>query len=231
MRRALTALILLSLSTFAGLSLALSASATSPKSEEDELLRNATLVFTQRGDRAGGSHPGFGAHASVGHRDCPGRRTRRGSIPRQRGRERAGRVSGPLDASGDLRLRRRDSLSISMPSRLILCSSLNRAAGWTGSSGRVPTSVAARPMAAGSLGHDTLTRINADLVAYMRFEHYFAGVAVDDWIVQEMTASNAALYGRPYSTDEIVRGAGFFHAPQAARMWREALANYFREMS
>ena len=93
------------------------------------------------------------------------------------------------------------------------------------------TSVAARPMAAGDLGHDTLTRLNADLVAYMQFGHYFAGVAVDDWIVQEMKASNAALYGRPYSTDEIVRGAGFFHAPRAARIWREALTSYFREMS
>ena len=65
----------------------------------------------------------------------------------------------------------------------------------------------------------------------MQFEHYFAGVAVDEWIVQEMKASNAVLYGRPYSTDEIVRGAGFFHVPRAARTWREALTNYFREMS
>jgi hypothetical protein len=46
-----------------------------------------------------------------------------------------------------------------------------------------------------------------------------------------MTESNAVLYGRPYSTDDIVRGAGFFHTRGPARMWRDALAAYFREMS
>jgi lipid-binding SYLF domain-containing protein len=86
-------------------------------------------------------------------------------------------------------------------------------------------------MAAGGLGHSTPTRINADLLAYMQFENYFAGVTVDDWIVQEIKASNAILYGRPYSTDDIVRGAGFFRVPTAARMWRDAIAGYFREMS
>ncbi len=86
-------------------------------------------------------------------------------------------------------------------------------------------------MAAGGLGHERPLGVNADLVAYVQFDSYFAGVAVNDWIVQEMKASNARLYGRPYSTDEIVRGAGFFHLPQAARMWRDALASYFREMS
>ena len=46
-----------------------------------------------------------------------------------------------------------------------------------------------------------------------------------------MRDSNAVLYGRPYSTDDIVRGAGFFHVPASARRWRETLARYFRKMS
>ncbi len=57
-------------------------------------------------------------------------------------------------------------------------------------------------------------RIDADLLAYMQFDDYFAGVTIDDWVVEDMTASNAVLYGRPYSTDDIVRGAGFFHVPR-----------------
>jgi hypothetical protein len=34
-----------------------------------------------------------------------------------------------------------------------------------------------------------------------------------------------------YSTADIVRGAGFFHVPFSARAWRDAIAEYFREMS
>ena len=86
-------------------------------------------------------------------------------------------------------------------------------------------------MAAGALGHNALARMDADLLAYIQFDNYFAGVTIDDWVVDDMTASNAALYGRPYSTDDIVRGAGFFHLPSSARKWREALAGYFRQMS
>ena len=89
----------------------------------------------------------------------------------------------------------------------------------------------ARPTAPGALGHSSPAGINADVLAYMQFAHYFAGVTVTDWVVQEVKASNAILYGRPYSTDDIVRGAGFFHLPHAARMWRDAIAGYFREMS
>ena len=31
--------------------------------------------------------------------------------------------------------------------------------------------------------------------------------------------------------DALLRGAGFFRVPSSARMWRETLADYFREMS
>jgi lipid-binding SYLF domain-containing protein len=83
----------------------------------------------------------------------------------------------------------------------------------------------------GALGHSTPVQIDADLLAYAQFDNYLAGVTIDDWIVDDMTASNATLYGRPFSADDIVRGAGFFHVPSSARMWRDALADYFREMS
>jgi lipid-binding SYLF domain-containing protein len=86
-------------------------------------------------------------------------------------------------------------------------------------------------IAAGALGHNTPMRIEADLVAYMQFDAYFAGVTIAEWQLNEMTESNARLYGRPYSTEDIVRGAGFFNISSAARAWRDALAGYFREMS
>jgi lipid-binding SYLF domain-containing protein len=92
-------------------------------------------------------------------------------------------------------------------------------------------SPATLPIVAGVLGHDTRVRLDADLVAYLHFGDYFAGVTIYDWTVSEMRDANARLYGRPYSTDDIVRGAGFFHLPSSARVWRGAIAAYFREMS
>lgn len=91
-------------------------------------------------------------------------------------------------------------------------------------------SIAARPITAGPLGHSS-PQNGEDLVAYVQFDRYFAGVTIDDWVVRGLTASNATLYGRPYSTDDIVRGAGFFRLPPGARIWRDVIASYFREMS
>ncbi len=84
---------------------------------------------------------------------------------------------------------------------------------------------------AGPLGHDTPVRIHADLFTYMKVGNYLAGMTIDDCVLQEIRESNAVLYGRPYSTDNIFRGAGFFHIKGPIRMWRDALAAYFREMS
>ena len=92
-------------------------------------------------------------------------------------------------------------------------------------------SAISRPIAPGAIGHSSPARIDADLVAYIHFDRYFAGVTIDGWAVDGLTASNAALYGRPYSADDIVRGAGFFRLPHAARIWRDVIATYFREMS
>jgi lipid-binding SYLF domain-containing protein len=83
----------------------------------------------------------------------------------------------------------------------------------------------------GPLGQETHERLDADLVGYMQFGDYFAGVSVERWTVVGMGSMNRELYRRAYSTDDIVRGAGFFNPPPAARAWLDALADYFREMS
>jgi lipid-binding SYLF domain-containing protein len=88
-----------------------------------------------------------------------------------------------------------------------------------------------RPMLPGPVGQNTRVQATADLLAYMHFGAYFAGVTVEDWMITEMSSSNARLYGRPYSTDEIIRGDGFFFLPPAARRWRNALSGYFNRMS
>ena len=83
----------------------------------------------------------------------------------------------------------------------------------------------------GPLGQDTREQLAADVVGYLEFGDYFAGVSVDNWTIVGMSSANQQLYGRPYSTDEIVRGAGFFNPPPASRSWLDALAGYFHETS
>jgi lipid-binding SYLF domain-containing protein len=87
------------------------------------------------------------------------------------------------------------------------------------------------PLEPGPVGLDARSRVETDILAYMQFGEYFAGVAIEDWEVSELRSSNEQLYGRPYSTDDILRGAGFFRLPKMARLWREAIADYFRAMS
>jgi lipid-binding SYLF domain-containing protein len=84
-------------------------------------------------------------------------------------------------------------------------------------------------IAAGPIAEDE--SVAADLVAYVRFENYFAGVTIDDWTIESAKDANAALYGKGYSTASIVRGQGFFHLRPAARAWHETLAELFGRMS
>jgi lipid-binding SYLF domain-containing protein len=88
-----------------------------------------------------------------------------------------------------------------------------------------------RAIVAGALGHNAPVRINADLLGYMHFDGYLAGLTIENWSVRGMRESNMVLYGTPYSTDDVLRGRGFFRLPPAARMWRDAIAGYFRGMS
>ena len=230
MHRALTALILISFTTLAGLSLAPAASATSPISDEDDLLRNAARVFTRAVEAPAAAIPAavllrasaiavIPAAARDGTRyygkgvvSARGARPDYWTPPAIIGFE--GAI--PLDV---------DSASIDF----VFIAQSRRGLDWLAAPRT--TSTTARAMAAGALGHGTPAAIDADLIAYIQFENYFAGVTIKDWIVQEVQSSNVRLYGRPYSTDEIVRGAGFFHVPSSARMWRDAIARYFRHMS
>ena len=82
-------------------------------------------------------------------------------------------------------------------------------------------------IAAGPLEELTPAAAKADVIGYVQFADYFAGVTISDWSIAEVRSSNEHLYGRPYSTDEIIRGAGFFRLPWAARQWRDAVADYF----
>jgi lipid-binding SYLF domain-containing protein len=83
----------------------------------------------------------------------------------------------------------------------------------------------------GPLGDDTAVTMDVDLLAYMRFDGYFAGVTIDRWSITEMKPSNARLYGKPYSSADILKGNGTFAVPVLAEGWRSALASYFRGRS
>ena len=87
------------------------------------------------------------------------------------------------------------------------------------------------PIVQGPHGHDTDVRLDADLLGYMQFGDYFAGVTIREWTISEAKSWNAQLYGRPYSTADILGGAGFFHLPPAARAWRNSLRDYYKELS
>jgi len=84
-------------------------------------------------------------------------------------------------------------------------------------------------IASGPVNEDEHTA--ADLVAYVRFGNYFAGVTIEDWTIKSVTEANAALYGKGYSTEAVVRGFGFFQVRPAARAWRETLAELFGRTS
>ena len=230
MRRPHLALIFVPIGILAGLSLTPSVTITSPISEEEELLRSATLVFSRAVDTPAAAIPAavlirasgiavIPAATGLGNRyHGKGVLSARGARPDDwtppavidfEGAIPFDLEAGPIDVVLVAQTRRGlDALVQERYSREI-----------------------ARPTVPGALGHSSPAGINADVVAYMQFARYFAGVTITDWVVQEDRDSNAILYGRPYSTDDIVRGAGFFHLPHAARMWRDAIADYFREMS
>jgi len=217
-----------SLCALAGLSLT-SVSATSPTSDEDELLQNAALVFARAVQRPATAIPAAvlmraTAIAVVPSATKDGIRYSGKGVMSERG-ARPERWTPPAIISFegetplDLEAGTLDFIFVAQTQRGADYLIADRTA-----------NIAVRPIAAGPLGHSS-PQNGEDLVAYIQFDRYFAGVTLDEWVVRGLTASNAALYGRPYSTDDIVRGAGFFHLPPGALMWRDVIASYFREMS
>jgi lipid-binding SYLF domain-containing protein len=230
MRRPHLALIFVSIGTLAGLSLTHSVTATSPISEEDELLKNATLVFSRAVDTPAAAIPAAVLIRATGIAVIPAamgqgnRYQGRGVLSARGARPDDWTPPAVIDVEGtipfDLEAGSIDVVLVAQTRRGL--DSLAQ----DGSSREI-----ARSIAPGPLGHSAPAGSHADVLAYMQFARYFAGVTVTDWVVREVKDSNAILYGRPYSTDDIVRGAGFFHLPAAARMWRDAIADYFRAMS
>ena len=223
-----------SLVLFAGILVALTpaarTSAISPSSDEHELLRTSTLVFTRAVAMPAAAIPASALMRATAIAAIPSavkdgaRYYGQGVISARGARGNYWTPPAVIAFEGhiplDLESRAVDFLLIAQTRRGLAYLTEGRF-------------VSAEPssLVPGALGHNAPVRIDADVLAYIQFDHYFAGVAIENWVVDDMTASNAALYGRPFSTDDIVRGAGFFHVPSSARTWRNALAHYFREMS
>jgi lipid-binding SYLF domain-containing protein len=223
-------LILPIISILAGLSLAATPSATSSTSDEDELLRNATLVFEHAVETPVAAIPADVLMRATAITVVPaavkdGTRFYGNGVVSARG-ARADHWTPPavIAFEGAIPLDLETGAA-----DFILVAQTQRGLDYF-LQGRV-RNTATHSIEAGPLGHNTLVRINTDLFAYMKIGNYLAGVTIDDCVLQEIRESNAVLYGRPYSTDDIVRGAGFFHIRGRIRMWRDALAAYFREMS
>ena len=228
MRRAVIAFAFIFAGILAGLSLTAGASATSPVSIEDELLQNATLVFSRAVQVPAAAIPAAVLMRATGIVVVPGamkegHRVRGKGVVSARGaRPDVWTPPAVISVEGDIPL----NLESSALDFVIVAQSRR------GLDYLVQARHASdHAIFAGALGHNAPPEMTADLLAYAQFGDYFAGVTIDRWVLQEMTASNEALYGRPYSTDDIVRGAGFFHLPPAARIWRNALAEYFRQMT
>ncbi len=231
MRRPHLALIFVSIGTLAGLSLAALVTATSPISEEDELLRNATLVFARAVDTPAAAIPAAVLIRASGIAVIPaatGQGNRyhgRGVLSARGARPDDWTPPAVIDFEGaipfDLEAGPIDVVLVAQTrrgldySRAGTIQQRNRAA---------HCARCARAQLSGAGSTPTFLRT-------CNSHNTSPASRSTDWVVQEVKASNAILYGRPYSTDDIVRGAGFFHVPHAARMWRDAIADYFREMS
>ena len=230
MLRGSTLLVLMVAGIFAGLSPAATTSALSPIPEEDDLLRSATNVFSRAVAAPAAAIPAAilmraTAIAAVPSAVRDGTRYYgRGVVSARGARPDQWTPPAVIAFEGDIPL----DLEATAVDFLVIAQTRRGLAYLT--LGRLP-GTAPYSMVPGAVGHNAPIRIYADLLAFVRFDKYFAGVTIDNWTVDDMRASNAVLYGRPYSTDDIVRGAGFFHMPSSARMWREALASYFRDMS
>ena len=230
MRRFFTLLALASISTLSWLSLASTSSATSPTSEEDELLRDATLVFQRAVDTLPAAIPpaimmrarGI-AVIPAALKDGPryyglGVFSAQGANPTYWTPPAVLAFEGAIPL--DLEAEELDFVLVAQTPRGL--DYLLRA--------RFVSPVI-HPIHPGPVGQNTRALMNADILAYMQFGDYFAGVTIEEWMITEVKTSNAWLYGRPYSTDEIVRGDGFFHLPPAALLWRQALTGYFSRLS
>jgi lipid-binding SYLF domain-containing protein len=217
-------------SILAGLSLAATTSATSPASHEDDLLRNATLVFERAVESPAAAIPASVLSRATAIAVIPAavrdgvRLYGDGVVSARGGRADNWTPPAVIAFEGAILLGLETGTA-----DLILIAQTQRGLDYF-VQGRVQGTTT-EVIVAGPLRHETPVRTNADLFAYMKFGQYIAGITIEDCALHDLAASNAVLYGRAYSTDDIVRGAGFFHNRGAIQLWRDALAAYFREMS
>jgi lipid-binding SYLF domain-containing protein len=88
---------------------------------------------------------------------------------------------------------------------------------------------AANVIQPGPLGQDARINTNTDVLAYMQFGDYFAGVTLEQWSVCAAPFANERLYGKPLNTKTVFRGE--LSVPALAQAWRNALAAYSKESS
>jgi lipid-binding SYLF domain-containing protein len=228
MRRALAAIGFV-VCALAWLSLNPVVSAISPTSQEDELLENAALVFARAVDRPATAIPAAvlmraSAVAVVPSAIRDGNRYFGNGVMSARG-------AAPDKWTPPAIIAFEGEIPLDLETEtvdFVIVAQTRQGADYLVADRTM--SVAAGTIAAGPLGHSS-PQNGEGLVAYIQFDRYFAGVTIDEWVVHGLPASNDALYGRPYSTDDIVRGAGFFRTPPGARIWRDVLERYFRDMS
>jgi len=230
MSRRIGVLALASIIALSWLSLSATSSAPLPTTPEDDLLRNATLVFERAVDPGAAAIPASVLIRARAIAVFP-RSARYGSGYSGRGVLSA-RGANPSYWTPPAVIAFEGTVPLDLESDavdFVLVAQTPRGLDYLIQPQFVSPVVL--PIVPGALGQDTRVRLDADLLGYMQFGDYFAGITIRDWSIREMRDANARLYGRPYSTEDIVRGVGFFHLPPAARSWRGAIAAYFREMS
>ena len=229
MRPRTTHVILTITSILAGLSLAATTSATSPTSHEDELLRNATLVFEHAVEPPAAAISAAALMRATAVAVIPaavknGTRFYGNGVVSARGARRDyWTPPAVIGFEGAIPL----NLEAGEADFILVAQTQRGLDYFVHARENTPVD----SILAGPLGNDAPVRMRTDLLAYVKFGNYVAGVTIAECILRDIPESNAVLYSRPYSTDDIVGGVGFFHNKGPARMWRHALEAYFREMS
>jgi lipid-binding SYLF domain-containing protein len=88
---------------------------------------------------------------------------------------------------------------------------------------------AANGIQPGPLGQDARINTNTDVLAYVQFGDYFAGITLEQWSVCTAPFANERLYGKPLNTKTVFRGG--LGVPTPAQAWRNALAAHSKESS
>jgi lipid-binding SYLF domain-containing protein len=226
MRRFLIAVCLAFVGAWLWLSMPL-ASAASPSSE-DALLSGATTVFRRVAETSSTAIPAVVLRHAKAIAVIPGARHYRDI------------VSG----TGIVSARGLDSLDWSLPAAIEFQGKLNPPLD-VDSSDIVLVAVADRGVQLLTNGDgmenvfETLPRgplddmnfdSNADVVAYVQFGDFFAGMTTDDLSICDAPIVNTRLYGMAYAARDIFHLAGT-KASYAVEEWRAALSSYFRQTS